>query len=171
VAPRLDTGPSVVLIRWPADATVRDDLAARGVPRLLLVDAASAPPKLLLDGEDWLRVPADERDMFARIARLEARCRPPEPVDVVVDDLIVRNGSRWVAVSPLEAALVRPLVTNLGRLVTREDLADSGWDDGVARSLRSRVRGLRIRLTEIGLHLMTVRGRGYILERDDGQSA
>lgn len=62
----------VQLLRWPADAARREELKARQVHRLLLVDEDGTPPVLDPD-EDWIRVPTDERDISARLQRLARR--------------------------------------------------------------------------------------------------
>src|SRR5262249_4413529 len=153
------------IVRWPREAAKRDALATRGVARLLLVEAGESPPDVLLDAEDWLRVPADERDMFIRLSRLKARTRPPQPLSLELDDLVLRHNGRWVALSPIEAGLVAPLLARFGHFVATAELAGGAWDDGVARAMRTRVHCLRRRLAEVGLRLTTVRGRGYVLER------
>src|ERR1044071_9019640 len=99
--------------------------------------------------------------MFVRIARLDARYRALEPQDVSLDDLVLRRGDRWVALSPIEARLTGPLIAHLGTLVTHDELAAAGWDDSHARSMRSRISGLRGHLAEVGLRLTTIRGRGF----------
>src|SRR5687768_9253811 len=77
-SPRMD----VVLVQWPAEAGRRERLAEAGVARLLLVDVGSDPPLVLDALEDWVRVPADDRDVRARMEALVARAaarRPPLP--------------------------------------------------------------------------------------------
>src|SRR5262245_57590085 len=62
----------VELVRWPAEAGRREQLAARGVPRLVLVEAGERLPPIDRD-EDWIRLPADERDVWARMRNLQLR--------------------------------------------------------------------------------------------------
>jgi DNA-binding response OmpR family regulator len=131
---------------------------------MLLVEDGYQPPTMALGVEDWIRVPADERDLFARMARLERRYRVLHPRMPTLDDLVLRNGERWVALSPIEAAIVGPLVNNFGRLVTHEEIGAAAWKDGVPRSFRSRLHHLRTRAAEVGLRISTVRQRGFVLE-------
>lgn len=60
------------MLRWPADAARRDELAERRLPRLLLVAEGVLPPRLDPD-EDWIRTPAGERDVWARLRALADR--------------------------------------------------------------------------------------------------
>jgi hypothetical protein len=57
--------PDVEVVRWPAEAVRRDELAQRRQPRLLLVAEEELPPPLARD-EDWARITAPERDVEAR---------------------------------------------------------------------------------------------------------
>src|SRR4051794_17511004 len=63
----------VVLVRWPAEELRRAELREHGVPRLLLVEHGAPPPRTPDDLEDWVRVPADEVDLHARVDNLNRR--------------------------------------------------------------------------------------------------
>ena len=55
----------VVVVRWPDEQPRLERLRSAGTPRLLLV-APEAPPPVPLDPlEDWVRLPADDRDLRA----------------------------------------------------------------------------------------------------------
>lgn len=157
----------VELVRWPSEARRRDELAAACIPRLLLVSADAAPPRELLGVEDWIRVPADERDLFVRIARLDARHRLDTAPRPVLDELVLRNEDRSVVLSPLEAAIVQPLLEQFGELVLRDAIIAAAWGDGIERSLSSHIRDLRVRLATVDLQLLTIRSRGFVLEHAD----
>ena len=68
----------VVVLCWPNDAEDVIRLHDHGVPCLLLLDAAADPPDLGSLLVDWVRLPADERDLTARLSRLRryAAARP-----------------------------------------------------------------------------------------------
>lgn len=63
----------VALIRWPDEELRRRTLAVTRSPRLLLVATGAAPPSCDDPLEDWIRVPAAERDVDARVATLARR--------------------------------------------------------------------------------------------------
>lgn len=140
-----------------------------GGPRLLLVEHGSPAPAggdLL---EDWIRVPADEDDVQARLAGLEARARalavaPPEPA--LDGDGVLRVGPAWVSLPPVEARLTGALLDRFGLVVSRDALARAGWPDGAPgrNALDVHVLRLRRRLDAVGLVIRTVRSRGYLLE-------
>lgn len=63
-------GIDVALVSWPGDAALADELAQVGRPRVLVVSASAPPPEVHDVLEDWVRVPADHRDVEVRAHRL-----------------------------------------------------------------------------------------------------
>lgn len=161
----------VVLLRWPAESARRDDLIEMGVARLLLVEDAAAPPTPVDCLEDWIRVPAPELDLRARLAALELRATRHSPsVPSLDNDGVLRFGSAWVSLPPVEARLTQVLVDRFGAVVGRDTLARAGWPEGTAgrNALDVHVLRLRRRLSGVGLVIRTVRSRGYLMEAATG---
>jgi hypothetical protein len=161
------TGVDVVLLRWPADQARRDELHQVGCPRLLLIE--DGPPPLPLDDlEDWIRVPAGEADLRARVdglrQRASERVRPLPDLD---DDGVLRLDGRWVSLPPVEARLTAALLGRFGAVVSRDSLARAGWPEGAPgrNALDVHMLRLRRRLSPLALAIRTVRSRGYLLER------
>jgi DNA-binding response OmpR family regulator len=167
----------VVLVRWPVEQERRDDLTREGRPRLLLLEDGVAPPAAGPDDiEDWIRVPAGEADLRARVdglrRRAEARLDPTPALD---DDGVLRLDDRWVSLPPVEARLTAALLDRYGAVVSRDALARAGWPSGAPgrNALDVHVLRLRRRLTPLALAIRTVRSRGYLLERlvaEDGEA-
>jgi DNA-binding response OmpR family regulator len=159
----------VVLVRYPGERSRRERLAAEGVPRLLLVEGAESPP----DGddvlEDWIRVPAAEADVRARMATLAARAGAFAATSPLLDaDGVLRLNGSWVSLPPVEARLTRALLDRQGAVVSRDALGRSGWPDGPPgrNALDVHVLRLRRRIGPLGLAIRTVRSRGYLLEHE-----
>lgn len=157
----------VVLLRWPADQARRDELHQVGCPRLLLIE--EGPPPLPVDDlEDWIRVPAGDTDLRARVDGLRQRAadrtRPRPELD---DDGVLRLDGRWVSLPPVEARLTVALIGRFGAVVPRDSLARAGWPAGAPgrNALDVHMLRLRRRLSAVGLAIRTVRSRGYLLER------
>ena len=98
----------------------------------------------------------------------ELLSRPGAGVEVVRfdDDGLLRIGRRWVAFPEVEQHLVEVLVQHFGHLVRREVLAEAAWpgqpiDDDL---LYLRIGRARRRIEPLGLTIVTVRGRGYVLD-------
>jgi hypothetical protein len=82
---------------------------------------------------------------------------------------VLRFGSSWVSLPPVEARLADALVIRFGAVVGRDTLRRSVWP-GTAPGrnvLDVHVLRLRRRLAPLGLAIRTVRSRGYMLERAD----
>jgi len=156
----------VALVRWPAEDARRCALRVGGIPRLLLVPRGSPPPQVCDDLEDWVRVPADQVELRARVENLQQRARARVASRPWLDDGVLRVGRSWVALTPVEARLAGALVERAGSVVSRAALAEAGWPDGTPgrNSLDVHMLRLRRRIAPLGLSIRTVRSRGYALE-------
>jgi DNA-binding response OmpR family regulator len=163
----------VTLVRWPSEAPRRSRLAAERQPRLLLVDGGAPPPSLQDCLEDWIRLPAQDEDVRCRLEALASRAGVHEvPAPAIDGDGVLRHGTGWVSLPPVEARLTSALVTRYGAVVSRETLSRSGWPQGAPgrNALDVHVLRLRRRIGPLGLAIRTVRSRGYLLERDHASS-
>ena len=159
--------PEVVLLRWPLETERRDQLAASGTARLLLVEDGAPPPQPEDCVEDWIRVPATDADVNLRVSGLLERCRAHTTTAPVLDhDGVLRFGSAWVSLPPVESRLTVALLDRFGAVVSREALSRAGWPEGAPgrNALDVHVLRLRRRLAPVALVIRTVRSRGYLLE-------
>jgi DNA-binding response OmpR family regulator len=158
----------VVLVRWPAEGARRDELRRAGRPRVLLLEDGIAPPVPAPDDlEDWIRLPADDADLRARVEGLQRRCEAAVVTAPALDaDGVLRMGDRWVALPPVEARLTAALLERAGAVVSRDALAHAGWPGGAPgrNALDVHMLRLRRRLSPLALAIRTVRSRGYLLE-------
>ena len=156
----------VVLVRWPEEDVRLRELRETGSPRLLLLNGESEPPESADCLEDWIRLPADDRDVRARVARLASRSETQQPAPQVDGDGLLRYRGRWVALSPVESALAITLVDRFGAVVGRDTLARRAWPEGTPtrNALDVHMLRLRRRISTLGLEVRTVRARGYLLQ-------
>ncbi len=154
----------VELLYWPAEEERRTELCSNSRPRVLLVDSAEPAPVTVDPMEDWIRLPADERDLQVRVETLSRRTAVEPTLD---EDGVIRLGANWAALPPIEARLVGLLLSRFGKVVGRGELLRYGWPDGEPNRnvLDVHVLRLRRRLDPIGLSIRTVRKRGYVLDR------
>ena len=157
----------VVVVRWPAESDRRDRLRDAGTPRLLLVEEGAPPtPQDCL--EDWIRVPADDADLRARLDAVASRVEQhvvPDVPDLDVDGVLRFDGA-WVSLPPVEARLASALIERFGAVVGRDALVRAGWPSSAPgrNALDVHVLRLRRRLATVHLSIKTVRSRGYLLE-------
>jgi len=156
----------VVLVRWPEEAARLTVLRADGTPRLLLVGPQEPPPESADCLEDWIRLPADDRDVRARVASLALRASQETMLPELDDDGLLRFRGEWVSLSPVERGLAHALVERFGAVVTRDALGRRAWPNGAPtrNALDVHVLRLRRRIAPLGLEVRTVRSRGYLLQ-------
>jgi DNA-binding response OmpR family regulator len=164
-AARVLRQPDIVVLCWPLELTRLAAARADRVPRLLVVEGDDEPPPDWDPLEDWVRLPADARDVAVRVAALRRRavssaCRP----SVDGFDRLVYDG-RWVSLSPNDYKLIEPLVEHFDDVVPYEDVAALLTDGNVAAGSAGRVRltRLRRRIAPLGLEIRTVRPHGLAL--------
>ncbi len=165
---------AVVLVDWPAQADRVTALAQAGLPRLLLVAPDADPPASVDANEDWVRLPADERDVAARVLRLTSRAAYPAGSRPVVDETgRLHYQDRWVALSPIESRLASALTEKFRGVVSEDELGGRGWPDGPwpPGALRVHLTRLRHRLEPVGLEISRVRLRGVVLQERRGDDA
>lgn len=157
----------VTLLPWPDEEERRLRLSQAGGPRLLLVADGHSPPPPVDCLEDWIRVPAPEEEMRARVQALTVRTVVHGHATPVLDpDGVLRYGGRWTALPPLESRLTEALLDRFGAVASREALIRAGWPCGAPgrNALDVHVLRLRRRLGPLPLVIRTVRSRGYLLE-------
>jgi DNA-binding response OmpR family regulator len=139
-------------------------LASEGRPRLLLLEDG-APPVVIDPLEDWIRLPADDSEMWARVESLRQRWEAPRKPRLDGNGVLTWADG-WVALSPIEARLTAVLLEKFSSMVTHRSLvlATQGSDDTRRNSLDVQLHRLRRRLAPVGLVIRTVRKRGYVLE-------
>lgn len=163
----MEVAGDVVLLRWPAEQSRREDLRAAGRPRVLLVENGAPPPTPMDDLEDWVRVPAGEIDVRARVDAVRDRAlRGADSSPHLDADGVLRVGDRVTVLPPVEARLAAALLDRAGAVVPRAALGRAGWPDGAPgrNALDVHVLRLRRRLAPVGLSIRTVRSRGYLLD-------
>lgn len=111
-------------------------------------------------------VNSPQRDQSSSSTATQSRNRP-----FVDENDVLRSGSRWIALSPIEARLTRAFLDRPGSVLGRKTLGVAGWPAGVPnnRSVDSRIKTLRPRLAGFGIDIHTIRGHGYLaaLESED----
>jgi len=144
--------------------------AARPKLQILLLTALAeevhAVDGLDAGADDYIAKPFRLAELLARV---RAAARRAEPSEVAANGVRVDIGSRRaflddaeLSLSPKEFDLLARLVTDAGKVVTREQLLRDVWQTtwvGSSRTLDQHVSWLRGKIGE--QRIVTVRGRGY----------
>ena len=157
----------VVVLSWPDQEPERGRLERDGIARLWLVERGIDPPTSDSCLEDWLRLPAEDADLRARLVSLAGRAahHPSRPM-LDAHGQLTRNGA-VVILSPVEQHLAAPLIENFENAVAEDDLIAAAWHEGGSDdTLRVHVSRLRRRLAPIGLTITSIRGFGYVMRAE-----
>jgi len=134
---------------------------------------------LTVGGDDYLTKPFSLEELVARIRAIlrragveddEARSITYADVQLDEDSHEVRRAGHLVALSPTEFKLLRFLMVNAGRVVSKAQILDHVWEydfDGESSIVETYVSYLRKKLDPLGPPLIqTVRGIGYRLRTE-----
>jgi hypothetical protein len=156
----------VELVHWPRDESRRTLLARRGVPCLLLVQPGAALPDSIGPTEEWLRLPADERDVAVRAESLCRRLARAAAEQPLIEGGVVVHAGRRAPLSAAEATALAVLLDAVGTVVPRARLEAAVWPDGApnARSLDALLYRLRRRAAAVNIHVHTARRIGYTID-------
>ena len=164
----------VVVLAWPEQAAEAERLRGMGVPRLLLVSADGDPPRGIDHLADWVRVPATEQEVAARVVALMRRAADPslaEGEKPTVDQhgrIVYREC--WSALSPTETRLAKLLSDRFLEVVTEAELRECAWPSDTTidipkpNALRVHLHRMRQRVGVLGLEVVSVRGEGVVLQ-------
>jgi two-component system OmpR family response regulator len=161
----------VRILRWPEQADEADRLARLEVPRLLIVESGVAPPTETSCVVDWLRLPADDEDLRARMAALAERAarHPSRPVVNEYGQLSHRGTTAFL--SRIDEQITNLLAENFGHPVPAEELISRVWtDDGTNETLRVHISRLRHRIAPLDLTITNIKGHGYAMREADTKS-
>lgn len=154
--------------------------AERDLPVLFLTARDAVRDRvtgLTVGGDDYVTKPFDLEEVILRVQAILRRTKAPAPAedrvlryaDLELDETVheVRRAGRPIELSPTEFKLLRYLMVNAGKVVSKTQILDRVWNydfGGNGRIVESYVYYLRkkIDVTEPPL-IQTVRGFGYAL--------
>jgi two-component system OmpR family response regulator len=161
------------------DVLRRLSAEGRRVPVIFLTARDATEDKvhgLTIGGDDYVTKPFSIEELVARVrVVLRRHGEGPERstrltfADLELDDDAheVRRAGEVIDLTPTEYRLLRYLLANAGRVLTRNQILDHVWDydfGGEASVLETYVSYLRRKVDRLGPPLIqTVRGVGYVL--------
>ncbi len=151
------------------------------IPILMLTAKAEETDRVVgfeLGADDYVTKPFSPRELVLRVKAILRRKETPREGEktIQINDLLididrhlVSSRKRPVPLTPTEFKLLVELVTNKGRVQTRERLLDKVWGytyEGYARTVDTHIRRLREKLGPFGDAIETIRGVGYRFRED-----
>jgi hypothetical protein len=156
--------PNVVVVCMPEQSERLVALRAADIPRLVVVAAGTAPPTVVGDHEEWIRFPADAAEVHARLEALSARvARSAPPRPSLDDDGLLHVGARWVALSATNEKLADTLLADFGHVIPTSTLMLALKRGKTTRTVRPYITRLRQSIEPLGLVVISVRSRGYLM--------
>jgi two-component system OmpR family response regulator len=155
---------------------------------VVFLTARDAPADLVagltFGGDDYVTKPFSVDELVARVRAVLRRIRPVTgaeagpgvlrfaDLELDEDACQVRRGGHLVELSPTEFKLLRYLMANSGRVLSRAQILDAVWSydfGGGSNVVDTYIGYLRRKLDPLGPPLIaTKRGFGYTLRRPDG---
>ena len=161
---------------------LKADPNTQSIPILMLTAKADEVDRVIgfeLGADDYVTKPFSPRDLVLRVKAIQRRKETPDERDktILVGDLLIDIDRHQVFVkkkpislTSTEFKLLVELVTNKGRVQTRERLLDKVWGytyEGYARTVDTHIRRLREKLGSFGDSIETIRGVGYRFREED----
>lgn len=131
--------------------------------------------KGLDDGaDDYIKKPFSIMELISRVKALLRRTETAGAKIMVLDELridherhVVYVGEKSVELTFKEYELLRLLVSNVGVVVSRENIMIHVWGtdfEGESRTVDMHIKTLRQKLGDMGARIKTVRNVGYVIE-------
>jgi two-component system phosphate regulon response regulator PhoB len=161
---------------------LKADPNTQSIPILMLTAKAEEMDRVIgfeLGADDYVTKPFSPRELVLRVKAIQRRKEIPDERDktILVGDLLIDIDRHQVFVkkkpislTSTEFKLLVELITNRGRVQTRERLLDKVWGytyEGYARTVDTHIRRLREKMGHLGDFIETIRGVGYRFREED----
>ncbi len=150
------------MLRWPDQRSDAERLSRLERPHLLLVEPGAAPPHIEDCIADWIRLPADDADVSARLFTLSVRAErhPGTPRLDEFGELTFR-GQR-LNLSPTDERIARLLLDRFDHVVPEAEFFTKvrAVPENRVR-LRVHISRLRKRVAPLKLEISAIRNVGY----------
>lgn len=157
---------------------IKSDPKTKGIPVLMLTAKGEEIDRIVgfeVGADDYLTKPFSPRELVLRVKAILRRLKDREWRDAAVPQTFgllqidpskfqVKVGKEEVRLTALEFKLLQHLLSNRGRVATRDGLLDHVWGYDAAlttRTVDTHIKRLREKLGPAGDYIETIRGVGY----------
>ena len=147
------------------------------VPVLMLTALDTTDDKvngLDAGADDYLAKPFAFKELLARIHALLRRPKKASPIVLSSGDISINTTTRIVtfknkivSLTLKEFMVLEYLMSNLGKVITRDDLYSHAWDfadSSFSNTVDVHIKNLRKKIHDNGKIIQTIRGVGYKME-------
>lgn len=155
---------------------IRSDERVKNVP--IIICTAKDREEDLVEGfnrgiDDYIRKPFSMRELVLRVKSVLRRAehRADDESTVSCGDLVLdiakkqcHIGNDEIALTKKEFEILRLLLSNRGKIFSREEILDSVWEDDVLvidRTIDVNINRLRKKIGDYGNEIITKQGYGY----------
>lgn len=155
---------------------IRRDERTNNVP--IIICTAKDREEDLVEGfnrgiDDYIRKPFSMRELVLRVKSVLRRSEPGAFDETLVKcgdlvlDIVKKQchiGDEEISLTKKEFEILRLLLTNRGKIFSREEILDSVWEDDVLvidRTIDVNINRLRKKIGEFGNDIITKQGYGY----------
>lgn len=145
---------------------------------VIMVTAKTAEIDMIkgLDGgaDDYIKKPFSVMELISRVKALLRRTTSEEAKQLELDEIRIDHerhtvfvGETMIELTFKEYELLRLLVSNVGVVMTRENIMIHVWGtdfEGESRTVDMHIKTLRQKLGNMGARIKTVRNVGYVIE-------
>jgi len=130
-----------------------------------------------IGADDYLTKPFDMKELLARIEAIVRRTRQTGSAELICNKLVLDTSNftiqidgKVIPATKKQFLILEKLISNVGRVVTVEQLLSYAWgidEEPSSFSLRSHIRTIRRLIDGSGCQIRTVYGIGYSIEPKD----
>jgi two-component system phosphate regulon response regulator PhoB len=161
--------------------SLKSDPKTKGIPVLMLTAKGEEVDRIVgfeVGADDYLTKPFSPRELILRVKAILRRLKDREWREAAAPQSFgllqidpakfqVRVGKEEIRLTALEFKLLQYLLSNRGRVATRDILLDHVWGYDAAlttRTVDTHIKRLREKLKKAGDYIETIRGIGYRLK-------
>lgn len=124
--------------------------------------------------DDYIKKPFSVMELISRVKAMLRRTASEDVKQLALDELrvdherhVVYIGDNVIELTFKEYELLRLLLSNIGVVMTRENIMIHVWGtdfEGESRTVDMHIKTLRQKLGEMGTRIKTIRNVGYVIE-------